>query len=177
MARRFLFPVVSFGFIWLGARVFICGPPRFPLSAWLEARLPNDQIRIPLTINFPEAGRERVHRLPPGGGPKPMVPFLGVGEFTTHFRTYSSGAWDVHWPWPPQIRVGVGWGGFPLGPEPSVHAACCVAEPSRDMAGTADRHHEAQDSCRLTENRFQVTLQVAHWLESRVSLFCSPLAL
>ena len=24
------------------------------------------------------------------------IPF-GVGEFTTHFRTYSSGDWDVHW--------------------------------------------------------------------------------
>ena len=22
---------------------------------------------------------------------------FGVGEFTTHFRTYSSGDWDVHW--------------------------------------------------------------------------------
>ena len=32
---------------------------------------------------------------------------FGVGEFTTHFRTYFSGDWDVHWgydldfdPWP-----------------------------------------------------------------------------
>ena len=24
-------------------------------------------------------------------------PTLGVGEFTTHFRTYFSGDWDVHW--------------------------------------------------------------------------------
>ena len=22
---------------------------------------------------------------------------FGVGEFTTHFRTYFSGDWDVHW--------------------------------------------------------------------------------
>ena len=35
------------------------------------------------------------------------IPFLLVGEFTTHFRTYFSGGWDVHWghdldldPWP-----------------------------------------------------------------------------
>ena len=35
------------------------------------------------------------------------VTFFGVGEFTTHFRTYFSGDWDVHWgydldfdPWP-----------------------------------------------------------------------------
>ena len=38
---------------------------------------------------------------------------FGIGEFTTHFRTYFSGNWDVHWgltdldfdPWP---CVGVG---------------------------------------------------------------------
>ena len=24
-------------------------------------------------------------------------PILGAGEFTTHFRTYLSGDWDVHW--------------------------------------------------------------------------------
>ena len=37
------------------------------------------------------------------------IPFWLVGEFTTHFRTYYSGDWDVHWgeyeldfdPWPP----------------------------------------------------------------------------
>ena len=35
------------------------------------------------------------------------IPFWLVGEFTTHFRTYFSGDWDVHWgydldfdPWP-----------------------------------------------------------------------------
>ena len=36
------------------------------------------------------------------------IPFWLVGEFTTHFRTYLSGHWDVHWnltdldldPWP-----------------------------------------------------------------------------
>ena len=40
-----------------------------------------------------------------GCGSKPMVPFWG--RCTTHFRTYSSGDWDVHWgydldfgPWP-----------------------------------------------------------------------------
>ena len=32
-----------------------------------------------------------------GCGSKPMVPFWLVGEFTTHFRTYFSGDWDVHW--------------------------------------------------------------------------------
>ena len=38
-------------------------------------------------------------------GSKPMVPFWG--RCTTHFRTYFSGDWDVHWgynldvdPWP-----------------------------------------------------------------------------
>ena len=25
------------------------------------------------------------------------IPFWLVGEFTTHFRTYFSGDWDVHW--------------------------------------------------------------------------------
>ena len=25
------------------------------------------------------------------------IPFWLVGEFATHFRTYFSGAWDVHW--------------------------------------------------------------------------------
>ena len=29
------------------------------------------------------------------GGSKPMVPFWG--RCTTHFRTYFSGDWDVHW--------------------------------------------------------------------------------
>ena len=35
------------------------------------------------------------------------IPFWLVGEFTTYFRTYLSGDWDVHWgydsdfdPWP-----------------------------------------------------------------------------
>ena len=27
---------------------------------------------------------------------KPMGSHFGVGEFTTHFRTYFSGDWDVH---------------------------------------------------------------------------------
>ena len=31
----------------------------------------------------------------PGCGSKPVVPFWG--RCTTHFRTYSSGDWDVHW--------------------------------------------------------------------------------
>ena len=42
-----------------------------------------------------------------GQGSKPMVSHFGVGEFTTHFRTYFSWDWDVHWgydldfdPWP-----------------------------------------------------------------------------
>ena len=34
---------------------------------------------------------------PYGGGSKPMGSHFGVGEFTTHFRTYFSGDWDVHW--------------------------------------------------------------------------------
>ena len=36
--------------------------------------------------------------------------YLGVGEFATHFRTYFSGDWDVHW-------------GYDLGfdPRPYVH--------------------------------------------------------
>ena len=36
-----------------------------------------------------------------------LIPFWLVGEFTTRFRTYFSGDWDVHWgydldfdPWP-----------------------------------------------------------------------------
>ena len=29
---------------------------------------------------------------------KPLGSHFGVGEFTTHFRTYFSGDWDVHWP-------------------------------------------------------------------------------
>ena len=34
------------------------------------------------------------------------IPFWGIGEFATHFRTYFSGDWDVHLanrgfdPWP-----------------------------------------------------------------------------
>ena len=32
-----------------------------------------------------------------GCGSKPMVSHFGVGEFTTHVRTYFSGEWDVHW--------------------------------------------------------------------------------
>ena len=28
---------------------------------------------------------------------KPMGSHFGVGEFATHFRTYFSGDWDVHW--------------------------------------------------------------------------------
>ena len=28
---------------------------------------------------------------------KPMVSHFGVGVFTTHFRPYFSGDWDVHW--------------------------------------------------------------------------------
>ena len=39
-----------------------------------------------------------------GCGVKPVLgSHFGVGEFTTHFRTYFSGDWDVHWgfdPWP-----------------------------------------------------------------------------
>ena len=38
---------------------------------------------------------------------KPMGHHVGVGDFTTHFRTYFSGDWDAHWgydldfdPWP-----------------------------------------------------------------------------
>ena len=27
----------------------------------------------------------------------PILGYLGVGEFTTYFRTYFSGDWDVHW--------------------------------------------------------------------------------
>ena len=30
-------------------------------------------------------------------GQKQWDPILGVGEFTTHFRTYFSGDWEVHW--------------------------------------------------------------------------------
>ena len=26
-----------------------------------------------------------------------IYPFWLVGEFTTHFRTFFSGAWDAHW--------------------------------------------------------------------------------
>ena len=44
---------------------------------------------------------------PNGCGSKPMGSHFGVGEFTTHLRTYFSGDWDVHWgydldfdPWP-----------------------------------------------------------------------------
>ena len=32
-----------------------------------------------------------------GRGSTPMGSHFGVGEFTTHFRTYFSGDWDVHW--------------------------------------------------------------------------------
>ena len=32
-----------------------------------------------------------------GTGSKPMRSHFGVGKFTTHFRTYSGGDWDVHW--------------------------------------------------------------------------------
>ena len=42
-----------------------------------------------------------------GCGSKPFWYYSGVGEFITHFRTYFSGDWDVHWgddldfdPWP-----------------------------------------------------------------------------
>ena len=31
-----------------------------------------------------------------GCGSKPMVSHFGVGEFTTHSRTYFSRDWDVH---------------------------------------------------------------------------------
>ena len=42
-----------------------------------------------------------------GRGSKPLGSYFGAGEFTTQFRTYFSGDWDVHWgydlafdPWP-----------------------------------------------------------------------------
>ena len=42
-----------------------------------------------------------------GCGSKPMGSHFGVGEFTTHLKTYFGGDWDVHWgydfdfdPWP-----------------------------------------------------------------------------
>ena len=43
---------------------------------------------------FPEAAKFR-H----GGGFVKTVldPHFGIGEFTTHSRTYSSGDWDVNW--------------------------------------------------------------------------------
>ena len=53
-------------------------------------------------------GGDRID-LPYGHGSKLMVMYLslqglwllgshfGVSEFTTHFRTYFSGDWDVHW--------------------------------------------------------------------------------
>ena len=56
------------------------------------------------------SGLERPKVGPRLRGPKLVVPYLtwlwaktvlgfhfGVGEFTTHFRTYFSGDWDVHW--------------------------------------------------------------------------------
>ena len=33
----------------------------------------------------------------PGRGSTPMGSHFGVGEFTTHFRTYLGGDGDVHW--------------------------------------------------------------------------------
>ena len=30
---------------------------------------------------------------------RPFCDPILVGEFTTHFRTYFSGDWDVHWGW------------------------------------------------------------------------------
>ena len=52
------------------------------------------------------------------GGQNPLgIPFWLVGEFTTHFGTYLSGDWDVHWgydldfdPWP----NGLNWLGVVL---------------------------------------------------------------
>ena len=52
-------------------------------------------------LYLPKPLRRRSHQSPSlnlfGCGSKPMGSHSGVGEFTTHFRTYFRGDWDVHY--------------------------------------------------------------------------------
>ena len=63
-------------------------------------------LRVPLWVGFLQGHQKgnQVKKTPIfkpfqayGRGSTPMGSHFGVGEFTTRFRTYFSGDWDVHW--------------------------------------------------------------------------------
>ena len=54
-------------------------------------------ILVPI-LYFAQDRVRRVYRKSLNGcGSRSMGSHFGVGEFTTHFRTYFGGDWDVHW--------------------------------------------------------------------------------
>ena len=68
--------------------------------AWADLRPPGDSARRRFFILFfRRSAGGRFERVRNGGGGQNRfgMPFWWVGEFTTHFRTYFSGDWDVHW--------------------------------------------------------------------------------
>ena len=58
---------------------------------FLERKIPGKNGEVPPREVYAFGG------WPFGCGSKPMGSHFGVGEFTTHFRTYLSGDWDLHW--------------------------------------------------------------------------------
>ena len=57
------------------------------------------KFREEMVLRFPSLPGPAVNLFPPEIWlwVKTRIPFWGLGEFTTQFRTYFSGAWDVHW--------------------------------------------------------------------------------
>ena len=62
-----------------------------------DARYINKVLEVKPSFETRGAGGAGGQDLESFGWSKPMGSHFGVGEFTTHFRTYFSGDWDVHW--------------------------------------------------------------------------------
>ena len=97
---------------------------------------------------FPACQRWSKHQLSQlsmghGCGSKPMGSHFGVGEFTTHFRTYFRGDWDVHWGYGSQmfgdaaglqVRLAseIAWGQL------AVNGHAAIASPCRQLANIGE---------------------------------------
>ena len=79
--------------------------------------------------------------------------YVGVGEFTTHFSTYSNGDWDVHWgydlafdPWPVQTFLSSRGSIDPYGRPQRFTFGAISHEPPRPSS----RHHTAWQAIHIS---------------------------
>ena len=98
-----------------------------------------------------------------------MGSHFGVGEFTTHFRTYFSGDWDVHWgygfePWP--------WDFIPVGKANSEEVKRPLATYQLGRSSRLDWSIQFEREFG-TSNMAVVFFSVSHKANLRRGGFCS----